>query len=592
MSRFARLDLSNPEDIPRSKSKIMRSTSPIKIENELENSRIRSVSPFKSSSKYSKDMASEEIKKKYRHTFSSRPTNDYSTDNEEIKSSLKTVDDSTPVEEILSSIKSSAEYSKDIREVKISDEQINSQVEQQEKYEKEFRDKIIATGRRKLHTMIDNVEDISKLSQSEKEKKMVPANISKDILKEIFNMAGSKGMSSFLTLVPMKVAGAKIDLSDIPMSLVQVEEANYTSKGIIVVGLHLVLSDRSPLVIPAYLRDNLETLIISYKSYLYLPTTKQRLEDEDIQTNKKLKIEGHMPNLTSFSTRGKVKLKNLSFLDLSTQLRYLELANSYKLLNTLLNHEKLKYLYLLGLTYLPAMKLSKFVNLRELICYSNIQDENYYFSDIGSIGNLTKLRHLFIHSTKDEKLDFLFNCTKLQSFAIEHYRFTNLNFLSLVPQLESLYIGEARQLTSLLSLKYVPGLKALTILHSNKFEKVEMSVVPHLEEFTTNLTLSRFEDEISSLPSLKLFNLTYNGASTNDSSDEDSWARDSSRTIRLLVKKFPQLEYLTIKSLLHVRLNLLVVLPLLKKVSYTKARKEDVNVLIAKGISVMKISRT
>lgn len=374
-----------------------------------------------------------------------------------------------------------------------------------------YRKKVINMGRQKLHTII-NIEDIgefkSKLTEEEEKKKMITTNIPSSLLSQIFSLTGSKGMVNFLALSSNNSKlkeNMRIDLSDTPLTLAQIEENRFTDKYIIT-GLHVLIPHNSDLtmVIPTLITTHITKLIISYESYMSIPNLKERNKEKRKQESSFLSISASMPKLISLSLRKRVNVKNFKFLMLSSELEYAEL-NEYLSSSSLVNCTKLKFLYIFAEGNFSLKKLEKLQNitsLEELILPSLSKEISF------QLDKFTNLKYLQLESFVNDDLNFLSGCHNLECLVMSECRLYNLDSLINLPNLFSLHLMYCYNLDNINGLKSLPQLKYLTIRRSKVIDIKILALCTKLEELNTDF-LPQLLSQVESFPSIKLLILYY-----------------------------------------------------------------------------------
>lgn len=370
-------------------------------------------------------------------------------------------------------------------------------------------------------------------------------------------MAGPKAMFNFMSSFSLTSTigrGTRVDLSDIPMSLEEIKDANLSRRGITIVGLHLLLPrKKEDVVIPSILASNLYRLIISYTEYKDIVTQKDQLDAVKFQSNNQIKIKASMPKLKYFSCRSRMMLKDLNFLEESYNLRYMELS----IVNTeflfLDKYTKITHLYILEPMKFPLVNIRNLTSLKELIIadkYGNVVDTNL-------LAHFTNLRHIYIAKNANSNLDFLSECKNLETLVIEEHNLVNLDSLSSLPQLRSLYLGDFSTLVDISGLQYVPHLEVLTILSNTLTSVAGIEFCPRLEELTIPF-LPRLFGKAVTYPSIKYIKLI--------SISED---RIEIKPLLNALKSFPNMVYLVFSFQADLPPGMVIFLvkfPFLKKI--------------------------
>lgn len=493
---------------------------------------------------------------------------DYSSDEETKVNTTRKKDTSSHDEDIIKSRNKSGEKP-------VSD----SMKDFYQKSDIKRRENTINAGRRKIITLINTIQgdDTSKLSEEEKKKTMVPTNIPKELLKQIFTMTGPKGMGNFMSLSPLRAKsgmGMTVDLSDIPMSMQELKESNLVTKGITIIGVHLLLPYRDEdVVIPVSLGDNLQKLIVSYEGYKNIIIKQDYFDAISFMKNHLVKIEASMPKLTYFSARSRINLANIDFVCNSPNLEYFELYNcdDEALLDPLKQCTKITCLYILRLASFSLKSIQHLTYLEELI----VNNITSYIKDIDLLVNFTNVRHLYMGMDRNNSLDFVSKCKNLETLLLPRHNLVNLNAIDVLPKLTSLYLGRSRSLTDIYGLKYVPDLQVLTILDNPLISIGGMESCSKLEELNIGFSIALFDRPLD-FPSVKYINIAPR-------------QEVESKELAKMLTHFPNVAYLVL--LLRgepISLKKLKKYTSLKKVWYNKAKKSNIIYLKENGIELIR----
>ena len=429
-------------------------------------------------------------------------------------------------------------------------------------------DTIINRGRPYIHT-IKGKEDASKLTEEQKKKTMVPTDIPKDVLNQVLTMAGAKGMGNFMSLSTTTARagqGARVDLSDTPLTLEELAQMNYASKGIVVTGLHIVVPiGESNIVIPKELQKKLVKLMISHE---YIPDFFMDSKSISLQKNTKVSITGNMPSLTNFSCPSYIDLAHFDFLIKSPHIKYIQTYGtvSNAMFKQLADLKELTHLYLIsGQNGIPITRVANIASLEEFIC---IGKET---SDVEAVGKLSKLKYLQISDSYVNDLEFLSECKNLEVLVVEMNNLQYIKGVEHLPKLKCLYL-ECNVLVDLFPLKYVTLLESLTLLGMSLIRNSMgvLSECARLQELTIN---NKFITSVKDITSLRLLNL-----SGNINSDKvKQWIKT--------LPNFPNLTYLILGSV-DVPTKVLQALPHLKMVKCTHLSTKKIKMLQDRGVVV------
>jgi vacuolar-type H+-ATPase subunit H len=436
------------------------------------------------------------------------------------------------------------------------------------------RSKIYNKGRRKIQTILSDENNISKentiSSTPNEEKKMNPTSIPKSVLNQIFYMAGAKAMVNFLSLSSLTQrvgSGMDIDLSDIPMTLAQLAETGLPMRNINIVGLNIIVVKGDTI--------SLNTKLTSHLIKLVLSTTLESV----IRVRKSIEMEAIMPKLTTFIELGGLFLEDISFLAHSPHLTYFELCNVNRdlSLTPLLQCTQLKVLRLVNCFIRDLSIIGQLTSLHEFICTWPVSNKG---TDLSFINNLTKLRLLHLKRLDLKDLDTISSCRKLETLVLEAADISNLDGLLHFPHLQSLYLSDCENCTSVAGLKHCPQLAALVLDDMPLLKDLRgVGTCSLLEEFSISnmMTPEARLEEVKACKRLKYLELRIPFVSHRTS------------IVMRFLESFPSLMYLVVGSVrMNLDLNLLTALPSLKRVWYTSGKVKNSELLQEKGVIVQK----
>jgi hypothetical protein len=435
-------------------------------------------------------------------------------------------------------------------------------------------DRVYNLGKRKID-LIKQTLQLEKFPSRliDEEKKMVPTNIPKDILGNIFSMAGSKARMNFSSASSVtRRAGRErdIDMSDAPLTLIQLGETHLLERGINITGLHLLLTEKDKiLTLSSEISKHLTKLILSYSEERINSVARRRLLMMDI------KIVAVMPKLTTFRAMGRVTLNNLSFVEHSPHLDFFELnrVKTHLGLTPLVQCKQLRVLHLIECLPVSFTPIAQLTSLRELICtcaglfQRDIITNNF-------LTNLYKLKLLYLSNFNLPDLSVITPCTRLETLVLKNCPLTNLNGLVKFHLLQSLHISECSQLNSVLELQQCPQLKALVLDDLESLTDIEgIGACTLLEEFTISDIDNM--DELFMCKQLRYLEI------------HGTFLENKTNKIVDFLKNFPSLTYLVVGSLnMKLDLSLFINLLSLKRIWYTLGKVKNARVLEEEGITV------